>query len=185
MSEKPAALLVIDLQTAMFAGREIPPIFEADRLAGVVRDLVAGGRQTGAPIAFIRHDGDPPGHPLAPGAPGWPIWPDLGQSERDPVFAKTVGDAFSNPELGAWIRNSGCGRVILCGAQSDFCVAATLSGAFEAGLEVVVVSDAHSTWDSGGRTAPEIIVTQNALFENQGARLVTSAVVIGEFGDRS
>ncbi len=185
MSEKPAALLVIDLQTAMFAGRQIPPIFGADRLAGVVRDLVAGARRAGAPIAFIRHDGDPPGHPLAPGTPGWPIWPDLSQSEADPVFAKTLGDAFSNPELGAWVRNRGCHRVILCGAQSDFCVAATLSGALEAGLEVVVVSDAHSTWDSGGRTAPEIIASQNALFETLGAQLAPSAVVIGEFGDRS
>jgi hypothetical protein len=47
-------------------------------------------------------------------------------------------------------------------------------------LEVTVVSDAHSTWDSGGETAVEIIARQNAQFDRVGVILLTTAALTGE-----
>lgn len=171
-------VLVIDLQTGMFDGVFEPPIHDAEGLTERVRAVMAWARAQGHPVAFVRHDG-PDGDPLAPGRPGWPVWPALGQGADEPTFGKSVGDAFSNRELGAWIEGLGAEGVVLLGAQSDHCVAATLEGALAASLAVTVVADAHSTWDYGGETAPQIIARHNAEFAQAGARVITTAALTG------
>lgn len=62
----------------------------------------------------------------------------------------------------------------MVGAQTDGCVAATVTGASKAGFRVTVVSDAHSTWDIGGETAEEIIARYNTAFGSAGVILVTA-----------
>jgi len=173
-----APVIVIDLQTGMFDGVFEPPIHNSAALVARVRAVVDWARRTRRQIAFVRHDA-PAGDPLAPGAPGWPVWPALGQADDEPTFAKRVGDAFSNPALAAWIANQGADEVVLLGAQTDQCVAATVTGAKDAGFRVTVVADAHSTWDSGGETAEQIIARYNASFATAGAHLVTSRSLTG------
>jgi nicotinamidase-related amidase len=169
-------VIVIDLQTGMFDGVFEPPIHGAERLVGHVRSVIDWARREGHPVGFIRHDGAA-GDPLAPGKPGWAVWHALGQAADEPTFSKSVGDAFSNPALGEWV--GGAGGVILLGAQTDACVAATVKGALERGLAVTVVADAHSTWDYNGETAPQIIARENAAFAAAGASVVEVAVLVG------
>ena len=171
-----AAVIVIDLQTGMFDGVAEPPIHGADALAQRTRAVMDWGRRTGRPVAFVRHDG-PAGDSLAPGKPGWPVWPALGQAEDEPTFSKTVGDAFSNAALAEWLAGQGAEEVVLLGAQTDQCVAATVTGALKAGLKVTVVADAHGTWDWGGETADQIIARHNAAFADAGATVVTTEVL--------
>ncbi|HEY1749631.1 MAG TPA: isochorismatase family protein [Caulobacteraceae bacterium] len=181
MSDTPAAnaaVLVIDLQTGMFNGVLEPVIHDAERLTERTRAVIAWARAGGRPLAFVRHAG-PAGDPLAPGEPGWPVWPALGQAEGEPTFEKTVGDAFSDPSLGAWIDAHGAQEVILLGAQSEHCVAATTGGALARGLAVTVVGDAHSTWPWNGETAEEVIDRQNHAFAEAGAKVVTTAELTG------
>jgi nicotinamidase-related amidase len=173
-----AAVIVIDLQTGMFDGVAEPPLSGADALATQARAVMAWGRRTGRPVAFVRHDG-PAGDPLAPGKPGWRVWPALGQAEDEPTFSKSVGDAFSNAKLGEWLAGQDADEVVLLGAQTDQCVAATVTGALKAGLKVTVVSDAHGTWDWGGETAGQIIARHNAAFADAGATVVTTEALIG------
>jgi nicotinamidase-related amidase len=166
-----AAVLVIDLQTAMFDGVLSPPLHEAEALVARVRRILAWARASGRKVAFIRHE-ESAGEPLAKGGPGWPVWPALGQAEDEPTFPKSVGDAFSEPTLGAWLKAAGADEVILLGAQTDQCVAATVQGARSNGFAVTVVADAHSTWDWGGETAEQIIARHNDAFATAGGRLV-------------
>jgi nicotinamidase-related amidase len=173
-----APLLVIDLQTAMFDGASIPPIHQAGALVANVRAALAWARETGHPVAFIRHDAEP-GDPLAPNEPGWPVWPALGQAEDEPTFGKEVGDAFSNPALEAWVRDQGATGVILLGAQSEFCVSATTKGALFKGFGVTLVGDAHSTWDADGQTADQIIEACNLELANAGAQVIPLAKLTG------
>ena len=174
MSNPDSVVIVIDLQTGMFDGVNEPPINDADGLVERVRVVTTWARRTGRKVAFIRHDGAP-GDGLAPGKPGWPVWPALGQAADEPTFSKSVGDSFSNPELGAWVKGAGVDRVILLGAQTDQCVAATVGGALERGLGVTVVADAHGTWDWNGETAAQIIARHNADFAAKGATVVATA----------
>lgn len=168
-----AAVIVIDLQTGMFDGVAEPPLHDADGLVERVRAVLAWARRSHRKIAFVRHDG-PTGDSLAPGAPGWPIWPALGQADHEPTFAKSVGDAFSNVAFGQWLADHKAGEVVLVGAQTDMCIAATVGGALEAGLTVTVVSDAHSTVSWTAETVPQIIERHNAAFAGQGVTLVTT-----------
>lgn len=167
-----APVIVIDLQTGMFDGVVDPPIHESDRLVVQARAVIDWARRTGRKVAFVRHDGGPTDW-LAPGAGGWPVWPALGQAQAEPTFQKSVGDAFSQPALTDWVAGLGADEVILLGAQTDACVAATVTGALARGLKVTVVADAHSTWDHGGRTAAEIIAEHNALFATAGAQVAS------------
>lgn len=169
-----APLIVIDLQTNMFDGRFEPRIHDADTIAERARRLIGWARGSGRKVAFIRHDG-PEGDPLAPGASGWPVWPQLGQAAEEPTFGKSVGNAFSTPELAEWVAGQGAKDVVLIGAQTDFCVAATVKGAIAEGLGVTIVSDAHSTLDSDREKAPDIIARHNEAFEEQGVRMTTTA----------
>ena len=167
------AVLVIDLQTAMFDGVLMPPIDDADGLVSRVRRILDWARASGRPVAFIRHE-EGEGEPLAKDGPGWPVWPALGQAEDEPTFPKSTGDAFSEPSLGTWLQRLETESVILLGAQTDCCVAATVKGGLAKGLAVTVVGDAHGTWDAGGETAAAIIARHNAAFVAAGARVVTT-----------
>jgi len=172
-----APLVVIDLQTVMFDGSAGGTIHDAGGMVERVRTLLSWARASGRKVAFIRHDG-PEGDPLAPGAAGWPVWPALGQLADEPTFSKSVGDAFSNPEFGTWVREQHADEVLLLGAQSDYCVAATVKGALAGGLAVTVVSDTHSTVDAEGETAAGIIARKNAEFAAAGARLVDARTLV-------
>jgi nicotinamidase-related amidase len=173
-----APIIVIDLQVGMFDGLCEPPIHDAAALVGRVRAVLDWARRGGRKVAFIRHDG-PSGDPLAPDAPGWPVYPALGQAEDELTFAKSVRDAFSNPALAEWVARQGADEVVLLGAQTDRCVAATVKGAKDAGFQVTVVSDAHSTVGCGDETAPEIIARHNATFSRSGVNLVTTRSLLG------
>jgi nicotinamidase-related amidase len=174
----PGPLIVIDLQTGMFDGAAMPPIHDADALVDRVRALLDWARRDGRKVAFVRHDG-PKGEALAPGEPGWTVWAALGQAADEPTFGKSVGDAFSNPDLAAWVAAHSAGEVILAGAQTDECVAATTKGALDRGLKVTVVADAHSTWGYGGQTADQIIARHNSQFADAGASVVPVAALVG------
>ena len=58
------------------------------------------------------------------------------------------------------------------GIQSDYCVEKTSSGALAAGFQVTVLSGAHSTYDSGGKTAAEIEAEVEGRLREAGARIV-------------
>jgi nicotinamidase-related amidase len=165
-------VIVIDLQTGMF---QDVPLYQADLLVDRVRSILTWARENHHPVCFIRHDGEE-GDPLAPGEPGWSVWPALGQAPDEPTFSKSVGDAFSQPALIEWSR--GADEVVLLGAQSDFCVAATTRGAIERGFKVTVVGDAHSTWASGDLSASAIIAAHNDAFQNAGAKVVLTHELI-------
>jgi nicotinamidase-related amidase len=174
-----APIVVIDLQTGMFDGLFETPLHDADGLVARVRAVIDWGRRTGRKVAFVQHDGGPADF-LAPGKPGWAVWPALGQAHDEPTFNKTVGDAFSNRDFAAWVAAQGAGEVVLLGAQTDQCVAATVKGARAAGLAVTVVADAHSTWPYGGETAPQIIARYNDQFAAaEGVAVVTTQALVG------
>ena len=173
-----APLIVIDLQTGMFDGVYEPPIHDAPAIAERARAVIDWARRGGRKVAFVRHDG-PEGDPLAPGEPGLPVWPALGQGHDEPTFAKSVRDAFSNPAFGDWVAGQGAGAVVILGAQTDFCVAATVKGAIARGLGVTVVSDAHSTIDSAGESARQVIARHNVEFTEAGATVVTTKALVG------
>lgn len=68
-----------------------------------------------------------------------------------------TGDTFeSNPHLAEELKVKGVEHIVTFGIQSECCVKSTSEGALNAGFKVTLLQGAHSTYDSGSKTATEI-----------------------------
>ncbi len=141
-SDRPV-LVVIDVQRAVLHG--------AVDAAGVVRrinDLLTRARSNGVPAVFIQHE-DPDDPLMRNGSEGWQLVDGLEVEEHEVVIAKRYRDSFASTSLGAHLEELGATRLILVGAQSDYCVQATTFSALHHGFDVTLVSDAHTTCATG------------------------------------
>ena len=170
------ALLVIDLQHAMFESDRIPPMHDGARLLATVRELLTGARQAGMPILYVRHDGGA-GHVLEAGKKGWQIHAAIAPAPGEPVIDKRTPDSFHETDLLPALDAARIGRLIVAGAQSEVCVDTSCRRAFSLGFETILVSDAHSTWDSEGLTAEQIICHHNRILARPFATLLPAAAI--------
>ena len=154
-----SALLVVDMQRNLF---EVEPgVHDGLELLGRVSGLIARARLAGAPVIFVRNNGGP-GDPDAPGTPGWELTPALPRLSAEPIVDKKLPDAFEGTNLNGLLRARGLRRVVVCGLQSELCIAATCRGAAHRGYQVTLVKDAHSTFDASAEPATAIIARENA-----------------------
>lgn len=170
MSKK--ALVVIDLQIAMI---ENPWNMKLDNWEGLitnVQKLIINARKNNDKVIFIKHSDKDPEDPFYEGKPTWELIPELGRKDDEPIFYKSQRDAFTNPELANYLRENSINEVILCGAQSEYCVLSTTLGAIENGLITKLVKDAHGTIDNDTEKAKEIILRINNEIAQTEACLV-------------
>ena len=170
------ALLIVDLQVAMFESESDPPIHDAHGLLQRAGELIARARAAGVPVIYVRHDGGP-GDPLEAGRPGWDIHPVLEPAADEVIVEKRAPDSFFETELGELLAEQSIERLVIAGAQTDYCINATCRRAAALGYDTLLVADTHSTWGSGGKTAEQIIATYNAELGDLGVRLAPSGTV--------
>jgi nicotinamidase-related amidase len=101
----------------------------------------------------------------------------------DALVHKKHGDAFEDTSLEEVLAGASVGRVVVAGAQTDFCVRSTLHGALIRGYDVTLVSDAHTTEnlpDPALPTAQQVIAHTNMYWDNQTAPGRTASAVATE-----
>jgi len=183
-SSLPAALLVIDVQEAMFGPEQQPPVFRADETVSNIAALLAKARTAGARVIYIQHH-DQTDPALQPGQPGFAIRVVIAPKPDETVIVKRICDAFTGTNLEQVLRDAGIQRLVTCGIQSDFCVDAATRGAMNRGFAVTLAADAHTTWDNGILTAEQIIAHVNATLPNMsgpGQRVCIKSTQEIEFG---
>jgi nicotinamidase-related amidase len=74
--------------------------------------------------------------------------------------------------LASQLKAAGVDEIIAFGIQSECCVESTCSGALAAGFGITLLSGAHSTYDSGGKTAEEIEREVEERLRLKGAKVV-------------
>jgi nicotinamidase-related amidase len=153
-----SALLVIDVQQALCTGEEAA--YDIERVLRTINSVAGKARPAGAPVVFVQHEED--AGSLAFGTAGWQLADGLAAQPDDLRIRKTQSDSFLKTPLQEVLQARGVTDLVVCGLQSDFCVAATVRGAVALGYRVTLVEDGHSTVDNGGRTAAEISAAQNA-----------------------
>jgi nicotinamidase-related amidase len=141
----PSALLVIDVQCALFGAK--PPPLEADAVIRKINDLTARARKAVVPVYFIQHDGNEEDG-VVPLTPGWQLWPDLQTDPQDRFLRKTTCDAFFETALESQLRSSGIENVVIAGYATEFCIDSTVRNATSKGFRVFVAADAHTTNDN-------------------------------------
>ena len=172
------ALLLVDLQSAVFGGFGIPPAHEPDLLLRNASALLREARAAGVPIVHVQHCAGP-GEVLEEGTPGWPIAPRLLPAGTEPVVQKRASNAFEGTDLHAVLQALGAGTIVVTGIQSERCVTATCRGALALGYSVRLAQDGHSTWPDATRSAEEIIAAQNEALEREGVRLASTDGLAG------
>lgn len=172
------ALVVIDVQQALLYPPAGPALAGAERLLQRIGALIAAARSRGLPVVFVRHDGGK-GDDLEAGTPGWDLHAALGRRSNEPIVEKRHADSFRDTELSQVLRRAGIERLILCGAQSDFCVDTTCRRAASEGYQVVLAADAHGTFDNGVIDAATIVAHENRTLRSF-ARVVDSATLVAE-----
>jgi nicotinamidase-related amidase len=151
-------LLVIDLQVAVVLG-----CYDSDGVLARTAALAKRARATGTPVVFVQHE--EPG--LEHGTAGWRFAETVAPLAGEPVVEKRHRDAFADTTLASVLAEWGVGRLVVAGAQSDYCVRATTQRAAIEGYDVVLVSDCHTTKDAefdGVRISGEQIVAHTNLY---------------------
>ena len=137
------ALMLIDVQRNML---EPPtPVPSAASIRDALQDLLLRARQAGALVIHVQNDG-PPGDPDEPGTDGWQLVFPVGSGEL--IVRKDQPDTFAaSPALAKDLAAKEISGVIIAGMQSNYCVAESSRGALKQGLQAILASGAHATYD--------------------------------------
>jgi nicotinamidase-related amidase len=159
MATGKTALLLIDIQQAMFRPEEICHAPEA--LIGRAADMLARARGAGVPVYHVQHCEET--GPFKPGGTHWQIHPAVAPHPGEPVTEKWAASAFYRTELDVRLRAQGIERLVIAGLQSEFCIDTACRVAQSLGYEVMLAADAHSTFDSPELSASQIIAHHNRV----------------------
>jgi nicotinamidase-related amidase len=157
------ALLVIDVQNDVVAGAH-----DRDAVVANIATLVERARAEEVPVIWVQHADDG----LVEGTEGWRVVPELTRTPSEPLVHKHYGDAFEDTGLEALLAERAVGRLVVTGAQTDFCIRSTLHGALVRGYDATLVGDAHTTEDLTEWGAPppgQVIAHVNLYWDGQRA----------------
>jgi nicotinamidase-related amidase len=135
--------MLIDVQRNML---EPPaPVPSAASIRDALEDLLLRARRASALVVHVQNDG-PPGEPDEPGTDGWQlVFP---VSDGELIVRKDQSDTFAaNPALAGDLAGKAITEVVIAGMQSNYCVAESSRGALKRGLQAVLASGAHATYD--------------------------------------
>jgi nicotinamidase-related amidase len=144
MMALPTALVVIDAQEGLLEGETAVP--DAVGIIHRIRTVMAAARSAGAFIVHLQNDGDP-GTLDEPGMPGWFIHPKVAPEPNELVLHKSRDDGFDGTELADLLARNQVRCIAVVGLLSEMCVSATVRGALARGFHVVLIRDAHATYN--------------------------------------
>ena len=144
MRAPPTALLVIDAQQGLFDGEAAVP--DALGVIHRIRTVLAAARSASALVIHLQNDGAS-GTLDEPGMPGWFIHPQVAPEPSELVLRKSRDDGFDGTKLADLLARNQLTRIAIVGLLSEMCVSATVRSALAWGFHVVLVRDAHATYN--------------------------------------
>jgi len=180
-------VLLLDIQASMLAP---PPIGVPSSTS--VRDnlahILTHARSASPPplIVHVRNNGDV-GDPDERNSEGWQlIFPPL---PSEIVIDKTKNNAFAGTRLGNVVPSTA--EIVVAGFETDYSIRATCSAALGRGNEVLLIREAHGTYDrievlhGGGVTSADRIAAEiEAELEEAGVHLLEMKDLPDLFTDR-
>jgi nicotinamidase-related amidase len=145
------ALLVVDLQEDFTGPRAVQPYHDAARILKAASTLLDRARTMGMPVVLVENVFSSPVMRLltkgvnTPGTPGVEVDHRLPRVEGALILVKHRSDAFSNPDLDAFLRRNQVGRILVVGLDGAHCVNATARGALARGYQVDMVMEGIAT----------------------------------------
>ncbi len=163
-----SALLIVDVQQGMFAYD--PPPHRGEEIVRRIAGLLARARAEGVAVVHVQHDGGPD-NLLAKGSPGWPHHELVAPRAGEMVVEKRHSSAFHDTDLHRRLCDAGIDRLVVAGMQTEMCVDSACRAAAALGYRVVLLGDAHTTFDTPELPAERIIAHHNRLLGRGFAEL--------------
>jgi len=148
MNKHPPALLLIDVQKGFDHPRWGPR--NNPQAESQITRLLEAWREKGHPVIHVRHHSHEPNSPLHPDQAGSHFKAEALPLASEVVFTKHVNSAFIGTDLEQHLRSQVITALVICGLTTDHCVSTTTRMAGNLGFDVVLVSDATSTFDRQG-----------------------------------
>lgn len=171
------AVVVVDLQNDYWPSGKWP-LVGIEQAAANAAKVIRNARAAGDAVFHVRHEFPSPAAPFfAPGTDGAEINPAVGPLEGEPVIVKSHPNAFRDTALKRMLDEKGVEEVVVVGAMSHMCIAATARAASDYGYATIVVHDACATRDVDfdGATVPAAQVHA----ANMGALAFAHGRVVG------
>ncbi|MDQ1815445.1 isochorismatase family protein [Massilia sp. CCM 9210] len=149
-------LLIIDMQNA-WLNNPAQPCFDSAGVVDRINHAARRIRAQGGQVIFVQHADADTGIGSAP----WQVIPALEQAATDSTVQKLAGDSFAATDLAAQLAASATTTLYISGFATEFCIDTAVRAAASRGLQVVVLSDAHTTADRPHLAAPAIIAHHN------------------------
>lgn len=150
------AIVTVDLQNDYWPSGKWPLVGIEEAAANAVK-VIEKARSDGDTVIHVRHEFLSPDAPFfVIGSEGAEINPVVRPIEGEPVIVKNYPNSFRETELKQMLDEKGIEEVVVVGAMSHICIAATGRAASEFGYNTVVVHDACATRDVefNGTTVP-------------------------------
>jgi len=155
---KNTALLIIDVQIAMFSAED--PLYNGGQVLANIQRVLETARNIYMPVVFIQHTED---EEYTKGAPTWEICREIYPLRHEKVVEKSSWDAFHQTNLQSVLQEMHIQNLIIAGMQSEFCVDTTCRRAFSMGYGSILVEDAHTTFDCDFMTGEQIVKHENRV----------------------
>jgi streptothricin hydrolase len=157
------ALVLIDVQNNMFDVNH--SVYQSEIILIKLKKLLKVARDLYLPVVFIQNNCKA-GQPDHAGFVGWKLHPEFQPTDEDLVVQKFQTDAFENTSLHSLLQMLGITDLVIAGLQSETDILVNCKKAHEIGYQVILVQDAHSTYDSKTEKAADIIQRINDDLEN-------------------
>lgn len=138
-------MLVVDVQNDV-----VGSAWQRDAVIQRIADLVDRARAANVPVVWVQHSDQW----MTIGSTQWQIVEALAPADGEPRIEKRFGDSFADTDLESVFDALNVGHIVLCGAQTDACITATMYGAVHRGYDVTLAEDANTTDDTEFRGLP-------------------------------
>ena len=170
------ALIVIDVQEGFFSDPN-HPVYNENKLINNINQLVDSFRKQGKPIIFVRHTDED----LVKGTKPWEVYSKVHWKTEDIYVDKTTPDSFYKTDLLSVLKANNIDSIVIVGLQTDYCIDTTCKSAFGKGIQTILVSDGHSTYDNSFMKADNIIEYHNKIIGRWFAELNTTDEIINNY----
>ncbi len=148
------ALMVIDVQVDV-----MEYAWKREETISRIAELVRGARESKVDVIWVQHSDDG----MQIDSEAWQLVPELKVLNSERIVHKLWRSSFEETELEEILEELKVGHLVITGAQSNLCVRHTIHAAIERGLDITLVSDAHTTLDDSWNGAPipaELLVAE-------------------------
>ena len=172
------ALVVIDMQAAMFAEEEKP--YRGQEVLENILLLLNKARETNMPVVFVQHNDD---GGFKKDTALWQVCPEIFPAPGEARVDKTTRDSFYQTELDGILRRLEIKTLIFCGMQTEYCVDTTCRRAYTLGYGAYLASDGHTTFDSKVLPASQIVAHHNHVLPTRFLQVITSKELLEMMGE--